>query len=89
MIRGGQVNFQYEYERDLVGSLLLYVTATISDYHPAVYYQRNGDPGWPEEGGEVEDLEVTFEDGTFMNPIPDRLALALSERARIILSEEQ
>lgn len=30
------------------------VTYTVSKYHPAVMYLSNGDPGYPEEGGEVE-----------------------------------
>jgi hypothetical protein len=27
-------------------------------YSPAVMYLRNGDPGYPAEGGEIEDLEL-------------------------------
>lgn len=30
------------------------VKFTVSKYHPAVMYLRNGDPGYPAEGGEVE-----------------------------------
>lgn len=30
------------------------VTYSVSKYHPAVMYLSNGDPGYPEEGGEVE-----------------------------------
>jgi hypothetical protein len=34
------------------------VHATISTYHPATMYDSNGDPGSPEEGGELEDIEI-------------------------------
>lgn len=30
------------------------VEFTVSKYYPAVMYLSNGDPGYPEEGGEVE-----------------------------------
>ena len=33
----------------------------ISKYHPAVMYLRNGDPGYPEEGGELEDFAVLLD----------------------------
>jgi hypothetical protein len=42
-----------EIEVDLDGS--------ISKYYPAVMYLRNGDPGYPEEGGELEDFTVTLD----------------------------
>ncbi len=34
------------------------VVGDISDYHPAVMYLSNGDPGYPAEGGEIEDYRV-------------------------------
>ena len=30
----------------------------VSKYHPATMYKNNGDPGDPEEGGELEDFSV-------------------------------
>ncbi len=89
MVRGGQVNFIYKWEdlpegyTGLVGdSIILYVSAKISDYHPAVRYLCNGDPGWDAEGGGVEDLEVSLPDGSFMDPIPDDLYDALCTEAQ-------
>ncbi|GHU75330.1 hypothetical protein FACS189461_1380 [Spirochaetia bacterium] len=35
------------------------VSASITPYRPARMYLRNGDPGYPEEGGELEDFEIT------------------------------
>jgi hypothetical protein len=35
------------------------VTGSVSEYHPATMYDRNGDPGSPEEGGEFEVDEIT------------------------------
>ena len=34
---------------------------TISKYHAATMYKSNGDPGDPEEGGELEDFTVTID----------------------------
>lgn len=34
----------------------------ISKYYPAVMYLKNGDPGYPEEGGELEDFSVWLGD---------------------------
>ena len=42
----------------------------VSKYHPAVMYLPNGDPGYPEEGGELEDFTVTL-DG---NDITDEIS---------------
>ncbi len=87
MIRGTNVNFEYEYEPpdDADGDseiLLLDVSASISDYYPAVMYLRNGDPGYPAEGGEVEDLEVIGPDGIMWDDIPHALQAKLEEMAR-------
>ena len=30
----------------------------VTPYSPAVMYLSNGDPGYPEDGGEIEDLEI-------------------------------
>lgn len=34
----------------------------IDEYQPATMYDRNGDPGSPEEGGEIYDLFIFNED---------------------------
>lgn len=85
MRRGTDVNFEYEYELpepDGDGeTLLLDVSAHISDYHPAVMYLRNGDPGYPAEGGEVEDLTVIGPDGIKWDSIPEALMSILEDMA--------
>jgi len=85
MILGGKFNFTYILEEEEDGEdlveVLLDVSGTISDAHDAVMHQRNGDPGWPAEGGEVEDLTVIMPGGVVMNPIPDELYETLCERA--------
>ncbi len=80
-MRGGNVNFEYELLEDDAEPILLDVSANISDYDPGCMYLRNGDPGYPPEGGEVEDLEVTMPDGSVMNPIPAKLFSLLEELA--------
>lgn len=87
MTPGGRVNFTYEWEVEPVnddddGVRLLDVEATISDYYPAVRYLSNGDPGYPAEGGEVEDLTVTMPDGSELTDIPNELYEALCDRAQ-------
>ena len=88
MIRGHDVNFEYEYESENPDehgehqTLLLDVSASITDYHPAVMYLRNGDPGYPAEGGEVEDLEVSGPDGIAWADIPPALLVKLEDMAR-------
>jgi hypothetical protein len=37
------------------------LSGTISKYHAATMYKNNGDPGDPEEGGELEDFTVTLD----------------------------
>jgi hypothetical protein len=37
------------------------LSGTISKYHAATMYKRGGDPGDPEEGGELEDFTVTLD----------------------------
>lgn len=76
------VNFTYEWDReDLEDTILLDVSATVSAYYPAVHYLRNGDPGYPAEGGEVEDMVVTLPNGTELSPIPDTLYEDLEDLA--------
>ena len=41
------------YEHPTLGSILVTAEGTISDYHDAVMYLPNGDPGYPAEGGET------------------------------------
>ena len=82
MIRGGPVSFEHEWERhEGDPEVLIQVSATINDYHPAVYYLANGDPGYPEEGGDVENLKVWLPDGTELYPIPEDLYKVLVEQA--------
>jgi len=38
----------------------LRVTGSITPYYPAVMYLRNGDPGYPAEGGEIVDLGIAL-----------------------------
>ena len=88
MIRGTDVNFEYELEvppSDKDGDysyLMLNVSAHISDYHSAVMYLSNGDPGYPAEGGEVEDLEVVGLDGITWDDVPQALQAKLEDMAR-------
>ncbi len=87
-MRGCDVEFEYEHEVELPGedgefeTLMLDVTASITDYYPAVMYLSNGEPGYPSEGGEVEDLEVTGPDGIAWADIPAALLVKLEDMAR-------
>ena len=84
MIRGTDVHFEYEYEPDDEDSdtLMLDVSATITDYYPAVMYLRNGDPGYPAEGGEIEDLKVVGPDSIEWDDVPQALQAKLEDMAR-------
>ncbi len=53
-----EFSFEYEHENEEGETVILSVEATMSEYSPAVMYQRNGDPGWPAEGGEIEYTSV-------------------------------
>lgn len=70
---GGKVSFSYDLDVEGLEdhSVTVEVEATISDYHPAVMHLANGDPGYPAEGGEVEDLRVLLQDGTEVSPTPE------------------
>ncbi len=60
------ITTEYEWENpdpDSEESVILTVEATITDYHPAVMYLSNGDPGYPAEGGDIEDITITGPDG--------------------------
>lgn len=81
------VNFEYEYEVPCADDaeeceiLLLDVSASFSDYSPAVMYLSNGDPGYPAEGGEIEELTVVGPDGIEWDSIPDALLSKLEDMA--------
>ncbi len=47
-------------------------TGHITRYYPAVYYLPNGDPGYPAEGGEIENLEAFNSSGEKID-CPDEL----------------
>lgn len=60
-------NRTFEFERS-VGEdeeLTLYVRGYVTESRPATMYKRNGDPGDPAEGGdvEIEEIYVTDENG--------------------------
>lgn len=88
MINGTNVSFEYEYElpeadaSDDIPTLMLDVSATITDYYPSVMYLSNGDPGYPAEGGEVEDLTVIGPNGVEWVDIPPALQAKLEDMAR-------
>ena len=48
--------------------VLIHYRIERSKYYPAVMYLSNGDPGYPAEGGEIEYMEVTNNDGDEINP---------------------
>lgn len=84
MIPGRSVSLTYEWFDPSQGgedSVALEVEARLSARHPAVYHLRNGDPGWPAEGGEVEELVATLPDGSLLDPIPDDLYDRLADMA--------
>lgn len=55
------------------------VTGYVSKYHPAVFYLRNGDPGYPAEGGEIEDFKAILPDGTELEDPDGKILEALSD----------
>lgn len=87
MVPGGQVTFQFEWERmpetadGEVEYIDLDVSARITDYDPGCIY---GPPErcYPPEGGEVEDLEVVLPSGVELLPIPRSLLDQLVEAAQ-------
>ncbi len=77
------VNFTYELEEQgpmQEDTILLDVSADVSPFVPMLQYLSNGDPGYPAEGGEVEDLTVTLPDGKSFTP-PYGLYTLLVEKA--------
>jgi hypothetical protein len=57
----------YTYNEDESIETEYTVTCTISPYHPAVMYLRNGDPGYPEEGGELEKIDIFLNEKNITN----------------------
>jgi len=66
------------------------VTGEIAPYSPAVFYLRNGDPGYPAEGGDLEDttiyrtingkeVEVEDPDGKILDALQDAIYEAVEE----------
>lgn len=53
MIKGCEFDIEWEYETD-DGTVFVNALGRITDYYEATMYRANGDPGDPEEGGEVE-----------------------------------
>jgi hypothetical protein len=84
------VSFEWEYENPLTFDLVpITVEADVSAYYPAVMYLRNGDPGYPAEGGEIEDIRITKPDGTpFHAPWPVLERFYFKPSARFIPFEE-
>ena len=61
-----KITTEYEWESpdpDVEEAVIVTVEATITDYHPAVMHLSNGDPGYPAEGGDIEDITITGPDG--------------------------
>ncbi len=93
MTPGGAVNFTYLWECE-DEEIQLEVSAVVSAHHHAVMHTRGGDPGWPEEGGEISNMEVLLPDGKLLSPIPgdlyDELCdLAREENCEMIRSRER
>lgn len=88
MIPGGTIEFDYpvtltsDDTEVAVMHTVLSVSVKIGDWHPEVRHQRNGDPGWPAEGGEIEELAVRWPDGSLVAPLSDEVIEELVARAR-------
>ena len=54
----------------------LKVSFTLTPYQPAVMHLSNGDPGYPAEGGEIEDIEICNKNGA---PLPEAIVNRLAE----------
>ena len=78
-----KITTEYEWESpdvDVEESVIVTVEATITDYHPAVMYLSNGDPGYPAEGGEIEDITITGPDGkVWDNDTPTHVTKMVSD----------
>ena len=81
MTPGGKVSFTYTGERGEDDEVPIEIEAEISDYYPAVFHLRNGEPGYPAEGGEVEEFTTCLPDGTELQDIPSELNERICELA--------
>ena len=54
--------------------------ASVSPYRPATMYRKNGDPGDPEEGGEIKDLCIYYVGKDVTNIVRDEI-FSLAEEA--------
>lgn len=85
---GFDVNVTYQGPDDEDG-ITIRVVGNISDYVPAVYHLPNGDPGYPAEGGEIEDYkifgtngkEIEDPDGDILDSVMDDVLESISEDA--------
>ena len=64
------------------------VKGKISEYRPAVMYLRNGDPGYPAEGGEIEDYKIYAEDGTEIDDSDGKILAAVEDEVYEKASED-
>lgn len=55
------------------------VTGYLSKYYPAVMYLRNGDPGYPAEGREIEDFQAFAFDGSELEDSDGEIQEALTD----------
>ena len=55
-------NVEWEYDDDEQGFVYVNATGTITRGYPGSFYARNGDPGDPPEGDEVEFSSITCAD---------------------------
>lgn len=63
------------------------VTGHVTRYYPAVMHLANGDPGYPAEGGEVEDLKIFACDGTEMDDSDGAIFRAIEDDIYEAVSE--
>ena len=63
MRRSNRYPFDFETEVGENDEIMMHAAGYVTEYRPATMYARNGDPGDPAEGGEVEIEELTFTDG--------------------------
>lgn len=63
----GELRWEIEnvaYEHPTYGDILVTASGILTKYYPAVMYLPNGDPGYPEEGGDavVKTCEARYEE---------------------------
>ena len=69
-----------------IGDLELIAIGDLTPYRPATMYQKNGDPGDPEEGGEIEDLQVFLGD-TDITELVSKKVIDVAEEAIVEAQE--